>query len=246
MSIQPTPIHRVGQRSRIARVAGVRRSLLALGLLGLAAIGAAAVSGCGALGAIASAMPAQPVPPPYKNLAGHSVAVMVWVDRGVRIDYPALQLDLANSLQALLQVEQTQNKRKELEGSTFPAEPRSVIRFQRDNPSIEALPIEQVAPRIGTDRVIYVEVTGFATRTDPTLELFRGTMSGSIRVIEVAPDGSSATTAYREESIRVVFPPKAPEDGIIGTNDNAIYRGTVQTFARTLADRLVTHMPEED
>ena len=38
----------------------------------------------------------------YKGLAKQKVAVMVWADRGTRIDYPNLQLDTGNTIQAKL------------------------------------------------------------------------------------------------------------------------------------------------
>ena len=62
---------------------------LLLGVLtGLSVI----VSGCAALGVGASKLlPPRKVIPEYKGLAGQSVGIMVWVERGMRIDNPAMR-----------------------------------------------------------------------------------------------------------------------------------------------------------
>ena len=67
------------------------------------------------------------MPPPdtdaaYKKLKGETVGVLVWVDRGARIDYPSLQADIARGLTAKM-TELTHPKdpktkpRPEMEGS---------------------------------------------------------------------------------------------------------------------------------
>src|SRR5207247_10330315 len=56
--------------------------------------------GCGILGIAANAVPEADVPARYTGLKGHTLAVMVWADRGVQIDYPSLRLDVAAGGQA--------------------------------------------------------------------------------------------------------------------------------------------------
>src|SRR5215210_3914390 len=61
------------------------------------------LSGCQVIGVAAQALPPPTVVPNYKGLAGQTVGVMVWADRGMRIEWQALQLDLANTIQSNLQ-----------------------------------------------------------------------------------------------------------------------------------------------
>ena len=77
-------------------------------LLGLPLV--ALPSGCSVLGLAAHAMPLPPIPARYNGLAGHSVAVLVWVPRGLEVDYPALRLDLVSGIQTRLQRAQKAGK----------------------------------------------------------------------------------------------------------------------------------------
>src|SRR5438132_10750195 len=76
------------------------------------------LSGCEIPGALAGKiMPGETVQPKYVGLAGQSVGVLVWTDRGVQLDYPTLGLDLANSIQKKLAAD---IKKEELKKSSFP------------------------------------------------------------------------------------------------------------------------------
>lgn len=204
-------------------------------------------AGCTLLGVGAQALPPATVVPQYQGLAGQTVGVMVWADRGMRIEWEFIQLDLANSIQSKLQQTVAADKKgkiKELRGTTFPVVPRSIIRFQQDNPEIDGQPIAEVAPRLGVSRLIYVEVDEFATRPDGGVELFRGDANVTLRVVEVAPDGT-AKVAYEENDVRATFPPKSPKEGRPSIGDRRIYVGLIDALGTEIAKRLVPH-PEEE
>jgi hypothetical protein len=212
------------------------RRLMVLGLLSLC--------GCAALGVgAAKLMPPRKIKAAYAGLQNQSVGVMVWADRGLRIDYPGMRLDVATSLQNkldLVQKEQEKEKNKELTGTTFPVKPASIVRYQMDYPQIEAMKIAEVAPKLGVTRLIYIEIENFATRPVASVELFRGTMSGTIKVVEIAKD-KSAKIAFQESDMKATFPPKAPEDGVVGSDDYRIYVGTVDAFTSEVVRRFVEH-----
>jgi hypothetical protein len=92
-------------------------------------------AGCAAMGVLANAMPEPDVAARYTGLAGHTVAVMVWADRGMLIDYPSMRLDVASGIQSKIQ-EAQHAKKKELTNTRFPFAPASVVRFQEDHPEI--------------------------------------------------------------------------------------------------------------
>ena len=208
--------------------------LLLLALLAVALGG----SGCAILGVAAHAMPQPKVPPRYDGLRGHSVAVLVWVPRGLEVDYPALRLDLVSTIQSGLKAVQ-QARRNELKGSTFPHAPASLVRFQEDHPELEHSPIVDVAPRLGVQRLIYIEVENFQTRSDQAVELFRGSATIALRVVEV--DNGQAKVAYQESGLTSVFPPTAPAEGIPNADDARIYRGTVNQLATGVTRRFFAH-----
>ncbi|MFN4243395.1 MAG: hypothetical protein ACK4PI_09180 [Tepidisphaerales bacterium] len=201
------------------------------------------MTGCIALGYAAASMPPRPVKARYDGLMGQSVAVMVWTERSIRIDFPAVQLDVANGVQQKLQQAQKDNK-PELKGTTFPIEPRSVVRFQVENPAVVLRPIEEVAAMLPVSRLIYVELIEFETRPVAQLELFRGRAVVSLRAVEV-DDSGRARVAYREDPFTVVFPPKAPPEGILGVGDVRIYQGLVDELTTEIARRFHTYTPED-
>src|SRR5215212_9913472 len=99
------------------------------------------LAGCAVLGVAAYKLAPPPtIHPEYTGLKGQSVGIMVWADRGIRIDWPNLQLDLANAVQNQLAA----SKKKELEGAQLNVQPASIVRYQRDHPQIEAMNITEV------------------------------------------------------------------------------------------------------
>lgn len=204
----------------------------------------AGASGCAALGYAAAMLPKPPIKAAYAGLAGQSVGVMVWVDRSIRIDYPAIQLDVANAIQIKLMAAQADDK-DELKGAIFPVEPRSIVRYQADHPETDAMPVIEVAPAMNVSRLIYVEITDFQTRPEASLELFRGEVRGSIKVVSVDEQGRTKLV-YQENEMRVTFPKKSPPEGVPSATDERIYVGTLEDFTTEVAQRFFTHpAPEE-
>jgi hypothetical protein len=209
-------------------------SWIALPLLSLPLL----LGGCAVLGLAASAVPEGDIPARYKDLRGHSVAALAWSHRGLETDYPALRLDLISAVHGRLQTAQKAG-RGELKEATFPHAPASMVRFQEDHPELERSPIINVAPRLSVQRLIYIEVENFQTRSEQAVDLFRGQATVSLRVIEV--EGGNAKVAYEESGLTVTYPPAAPIEGVPGAGDARIYRGTVDQLATVIAKRFYAH-----
>ncbi len=201
----------------------------------------------GAAGVLASRVIPQKVEAQYKGLPGQAVGVMVWSDRGIRIDWPTIQLDTATAIQNKL-IEAQHGKVKELEGTVFPVQPASIARYQAQYPQAQARPITEVAPHLGNKtgltKLIYIEIEGLSTRPATGVDLFRGSMVGSLKVIDIK-DGK-ATTVYEESDVHAVFPKKAPDEGTPNANDNRIYAGTVDAFTTEVAKHFFTHEMDEE
>jgi hypothetical protein len=199
------------------------------------------LTGCAALGVAAYKLSPPPtIQPQYKNLKGQSVGVMVWADRGLRIDWPSLQLDLANAVQKKL----SESKKKEMTGTAFPVQPASIVRYQKDHPEVEAMQVTDVAPRLGVSRLIYVELEDFATRSDMSVDLFRGQARGAVRVVEVDPAGN-AKVAFENSKVAAQFPAKTPREGLPTIGDARIYAGLVDALATEVAHLFIPYQVEE-
>ena len=201
------------------------------------------LAGCAYFGLAAQALPPPTVMPQYEGLAHRSLGVMVWADRGTRIEYQWIQLDLANAIHINLQQAAADKKAKieQLEGTTFPVQPRSIVRFQQDNPEIEDEPITAVAPRIGVDRLIYVEIEEFNTRPDGSVELFRGDAKVTLRLVEVDRKSGTARVAFEENEVTASWPPSAPKEGRPTIGDRRTYVETIKELGAQIAKRFVPY-----
>ena len=223
-------------------------------------LASASLSGCTLLGAGAQMLPPPTIQAQYKKLAGEKVGVMVWADRGMRIEWEFLQLDLANSIQSKLQetaAPKDKNKDlkpgqppkaavKELQGTTFPVLPRSIARFQQEHPETDGQAISEVAPRLGgLTRLIYVEVEEFTTRPDGGVELFRGDAKVTLRVVEIDPAAGTAKVAYEENDVTGSFPPKSPKEGRPSLGDRRVYVGLIDALAQEICKRFVPYEEEQ-
>jgi len=207
------------------------------------------LSGCAALGVFAHALPPATVQAKYAGLAKQSVGVMVWTDRGVRIDWPNMQLDLANAVQKKLKAE---TKAKSIAGATYTVEPASIVRYQQDHPEIDALPITEVAPALGVTRLIYIEMSDFSTRSNMSVDLFLGQAKATVRVVEVnsgangGPNGAVAKVAFEQANVAASYPPKASREGVPGIGDGKTYAGTIDAFAAEVSHLFIPFTPDDD
>src|SRR3954452_19673539 len=162
---------------------------------------------CNVLGFAAAALPPPTIRPRYTGLVGQTVGVLVWTDRGIRVDWPSLPLDTGNAIQSKLK----KASAHDLDKTAFPVEPASILRYQQDHPEVDVEGVLELAPQLGVSRLLYVEVDDFSTRAAASLDLYRGSLSGTLKVIEIK-DGK-AKVAYEEPNIRAIYPPKSPEEG---------------------------------
>jgi hypothetical protein len=201
-------------------------------------------AGCAVLGVLAHAAPPPTVDAKYKGLSKQTVGVMVWTDRALAIDWPSLQLNLSQSIQTRLQAEAGKKDHPKLLEGTKLVAAESVVRFQRDHPETETEAITDVAPRMNLTRLIYIEIEKFETRPAESVELFRGTLTGNLKVLEVTE--GKARIVYEEPSISVAYPPKGPEEGSPGLGDAQTYEKTLEAFTTEIVNRFIPHTEERE
>ena len=155
------------------------------------------------------------------------------------INFNSVQIDLANAIQNKLL---HSGDAPEMKGTTFPWQPASIVRYQKEHPGIEAVPITDTAPKLLVSRLVYVELSSISTRGDASVQMYRGSAIASLKVVEVH-DGR-AQVAYEESDIHATFPPKSPPEGVINSSDIVMYRGTLDALAQQIVDRLTTHVVE--
>jgi hypothetical protein len=203
------------------------------------------LSGCQIFGIAAMAIPNM-IPAAYTGLKGKSTAVYVWTDRAISGDWPTMNIDIAAGVQKKLLAGQAEDKPDALEGTTFPVTPQSMALFQLNHPEVELQPITTVAPQVGVQRLIYIEIVGFQTRSDLEMNtnLFKGQLVANIKVVDC--DGPQAKVVYEENNVTVKFPKKGPSDGVVNLGDGRTYVGTVDAFTTLVAWRFYRHEEERE
>lgn len=216
---------------------------------------ALSVTGCNVLGpaggVIGQAIP-EHVAAEYAGLAHQRVAIMVWAEPGIHTDFPYLQMDLAAGLQEKLKALQLDPKPKELEETQFPVRADTMALYQEDNPQLEAMPITDLAVKFNTDakaqkvdRLVYVEISDFSTRSEASLELYKGNITGSLKVLELK-DGKAKVVYSSQDDIKATYPKDSPKEGMPEGSDAKIYQGTLDAFTTELSHRLYTYEKEPE
>ncbi len=179
----------------------------------------------------------------YKGLPDQTTVVMVWVDRKIKMDNPDLQISVAAGLQGKLIDIQKTLKPDELKGTIFPVRAATVVQYQEDHPEIENEPLTTTAAKFDATRLIYVEVTDFETRSE-AIELYRGSMKGTVRVLEMK-DGV-AKQVMAPHDIEIVYPKDSTKEGTpIGT-DYKTSQGTVDSFVDRASKFFYRYEDNED
>ncbi len=203
------------------------------------------IAGCQIFSFMARAIPKM-VPAVYTGLKGKDVAVMVWADRAISIDWPAISIDVGASLRKKLMTAQTEDKPKDLEGTTFPVTPQSIARFQLDHPEAELSPITDIAPQVGVRRLIYIEVVRFQTHSDMAVntDLYLGQLVANVKVVEF--ENGKTKIDFAEDNVTIKFPKKSPADGTPGIGDIRTYVNTIDAFTTATAWKFYKHEVERE
>jgi hypothetical protein len=201
------------------------------------------LSGCNAVGYVAAAAQGEDmVEASYKGLAGQKCGVMVWADDGVLDDRQAIQLDTAKGIQLKLQ-EAAKVNVSEVANITWTS-PEQILQYQQNHPETAGEAAEEIAPRLGITRLIYIEVEEFATHPNDSPDLWRGQMTATLKVVEIT--GTKAKVAYAERGVNAVAPRNCPPEGLPNLDEDAVYKGTVDAFTSEIGKRFVPHEADVD
>jgi hypothetical protein len=183
------------------------------------------------------------VKPAYTGFKGQSIAVMAWADDSLRFEHNMLIMDITRGVSQKLQGSQAR-KAEELAGATFPRDkgPDAMYAFQMNHPELAAEPVADVAPRFGVTRLIYIEVANFDLHSGSVIDLYRGSLSASITVVEVA--NGKGRIAF-SGTVDASYPEKSPEEGMPNLTDQQTYIGTVDQFCTNVVKKFVTYPGEE-
>lgn len=214
------------------------RRLMGAMVMGMVLLALGTAGGCAAAGVAADKLTIHKVDAAYTGLAHQTCGIMVWADKGLLLDHPTLELDVAKGLQNKIQEAADSGEGKEVEGIKWVDADR-IAQFQENHPEIDGEPAEKVAPRLGVNRLVYIEISSFDTHPKDSVELYRGASEAIVRVLDVS--NGVATTVYRDDSVSVIYPPKVPPDGVPDLDELTVEHGTTDAMTTELAKIFFTH-----
>ncbi|HYE02521.1 MAG TPA: hypothetical protein VD963_04730 [Phycisphaerales bacterium] len=180
--------------------APTRRTATVLGAAALALCTLCA-SGC-MLGALVGGMEesrrrssTRAVAASYDGLAGKSFAVVVAADRIIQADHP--------DVVPLLTYRISEQLRNHAGAAGF-VPPDRVMGFLSANPRWVAMAPEELADRLGVERLVHVELQEFRLNDPGNQYLWAGVAAGTISVVEA--DGPAPEVFGFQEAISVDFP----------------------------------------
>ncbi len=218
----------------------IKSAAISAGALGMICLALLTTPGCDALGYAANAVAGvSDVPAAYKDLHDQTCGVMVWADRGTRNDQPNLQIDCAQSIEGKIQIAAKAGT-KEVQKITWVDADR-LARYQEDHPEIDGEIVTDYAGRLPLTRLIYIEIEDFEMKPADDVDLYRGEVKATIKVIEIA--NGAAKIGYEEDGVRATFPPHVTAEGapLPDGQIDKFYAGTIDAFTTEVVKRFITH-----
>lgn len=167
--------------------------------------------------------PTKEVPAQWPHLHDKSVCILVWADADTLIEHSWVQLEIAEHVEKSLE--------PNVEGITFIPN-RKVYDLMRREPNWDRTDPAVLGERFGAERVLMIELTQFTTREPESPHLYRGHISGNVKIYNVEYPGSAPVFKTLVES---VYPPESA--GQWGTNDREIRKAAMEAFASEVASR---------
>jgi hypothetical protein len=215
-------------------VASVRRSILMCVLLAAtAASGGCSSEGMKYMTYIFFGGRDQKVKAEFNDLAGKTVAVVVYTDLRTQYEYPDLSLTLSSSITGLL--EKNVKKIK-----LIPA--TRVVRYQDQNIYWPEMDKTELGKALGADYVVYVPLEEFATRVPDSSYLYRGRATCEPSVYDMSKPPREARV-YKSEKVRVQYPEHEPTT-TLSENDRKVRTETEKLFAERVAWKFYDHQEE--
>jgi hypothetical protein len=128
-----------------------------------------------------------------------------------------------------------------------------VADYQRNHPTLRGRPLTEFAGDLGVTRVVYVELRSFSTRSNASVDLFRGKGVADVHVVEVdLKKPGSAKETWKQENINAKYPEQGGEGENVGVfetpdiNAQSVYVGTIQALGLEIAEQFYQHAPPDD
>lgn len=167
--------------------------------------------------------PTKDVPAEYPYLVDKRVCISVRADAEMLVEYPQVQLELADHVQATLEAN--------IQGLRV-VDPRKVVAYQRERDDWHLMDPADFGRHFGADRLLEFELTQYSTREPGSPFLYRGHIAALLNVYNTGYPNSAP--AFSTE-IRTAYPPDRAVG--YGTTDREVRQAAMQAFAEEVAGK---------
>jgi TolB-like protein len=210
--------------------------------LACAAVAAtAALAGCqqlGAIGYIIMGDQKDKFEAEYKDLPGHSVAVMVFADYKTQCAYPGVRKEM-------LAVINSQFEDKEHFKDVKVVDSTKVAQFQDEHKDWPAMDKTQIGKELDADYVLVVSLVEFTMHDSENEAQLRGRIVGEPKLYQTSKLEKECCVwpTSQTPEVRVIYPKegKVGELSEIGEDDKKVRFPTEKEFADALVKRLYKH-----
>jgi hypothetical protein len=213
-------------------------ALRAVALLALAAL-AASAGGCQAAGLLAYAIGGDTKTvskkAQYRGLEGKTVAVLIDLDSETALRYNAAQVNLCTSISSALAQAGAEGP------GARPADPRQIIKFQKDNPYWSTRPYSQLLRDLKVDRLVIVDVSEFSDHEPGNAAVWQGVVEANVLV--AAAESTNPDDPLLRTGVHAEFPEDRPE-GMLNSDGTTIEFGMLTTFAGKVSGLFYDHTEE--
>jgi len=217
--------------NRIQKTNPLRQTLRQLTLAALVLASAASLSGCEWLARASEKTMGKAVEAQYVGLDEKRLVIVVYADRGSMIEYPKVRQEVSGFITKQFQLKMPKVKL---------VRPEEVLRWQ-DDTDWEGLPVKSIGEHFSTQRVLYVEVGQYSTRSPGGQDLLQGRISATVKVYEVDAPGDVAAWS---QVFDVKWPEAAPTD-VTHSNDLVARRRVLETFSTRVVNSFHDHREME-
>jgi len=173
----------------------------------------------------------------FDGFKGKSVAVVVYADLETQVDYPTAQLELSDMVASEM--------RRHIKGVRL-IDPRTIIRYQSENPRWDIMPPEKLCEVFNCDYVLLISLMEFSTRERGSVYLARGRIKADVSVYQSGlSSADGANPVWRGEPLSIRFPRQSTL-GVPAENDQVIRVQTERLFATELVKKFYDYkVPKE-
>ncbi len=138
------------------------------------------------------------------SLEGKSVAVLIYVEEEIKLDYGRIPQTLGRWTRAMMEYnEESEAGIKDLRV----IHPDAVVSYMVRNPNWDSIDKRKIARDLKADYLIFVPLTDYTTRIPGTIDAYRGTISGEVEVFDAKDTAEIDDPLFvAKDPIEIVFP----------------------------------------